>query len=47
MGENFLYYDLVRTGAKEELGLLDHQVLLPIPGRELQLNTNLTPNPGY
>lgn len=48
LGENFLYHDLVRTGrAKEELQLLDHQLLLPIPGRELQLNTNLTPNPGY
>jgi len=48
MGENFMYYDLVRTGrAKTELGLLDHQTVLPIPGRELQLNPNLEPNPGY
>lgn len=48
LGENFIYYDLVRTGrAQQELGLLDHQMLLPIPGRELQLNPNLTPNPGY
>ena len=48
IGENFLYYDLVRTGrAVPDLGILDHQVKLPIPGRELQLNTNLTPNPGY
>jgi hypothetical protein len=48
MGENFMYYDLVRTGrAKVELGLLDYQMVLPIPGKELQLNPNLEPNPGY
>src|SRR5690606_11679697 len=34
LGENFMYHDLVRTGrAQEELGLLDHQHVLPIPGR--------------
>lgn len=48
LGENFMYYDLVRTGlAIEQLGLLEFQILLPIPGRELQLNPNLEPNPGY
>lgn len=48
MGENFRYYDLVRTNkAIEKLGILPHQTLLPIPGRELQYNTNLVPNPGY
>ncbi|PRD52800.1 RagB/SusD family nutrient uptake outer membrane protein [Sphingobacterium gobiense] len=48
LGENFMYHDLVRTGrAQEELFLLDHQHVLPIPGRELQLNPNLVPNPGY
>lgn len=48
LGESFMFHDLVRTGrAKAELGLLDHQLVLPIPGKELQLNTNLTPNPGY
>lgn len=48
LGENFMYHDLVRTGrAKAELGLLDHQLVLPIPGKELQLNPNLVPNPGY
>ena len=48
LGENFMYYDLVRTGlAQEQLGLLDFQNLLPIPGRELQLNPNLEANPGY
>lgn len=48
VAENFLYHDLVRTGrAKKDLGLLDHQHLFPMPGKELQLNTNLTPNPGY
>lgn len=48
MGENFMFHDLVRTGrAKQELGLLDHQMVLPIPGRELQLNPNLAPNIGY
>lgn len=47
-GENFRYYDLVRTGrAVTELGILNFQTVLPIPGRELQYNTNLVPNPGY
>lgn len=48
IGENFMYHDYVRTGvAVEKLGILSHQVLHPIPGRELQNNPNLTPNPGY
>ncbi len=48
LGENFMYHDLVRTGkAKEQLGIMDYQLLLPIPGKELQVNKNLTPNPGY
>lgn len=48
MGENFRYYDLVRTNkAIDKLGIGPHQTLLPIPGRELQYNTNLEPNPHY
>lgn len=48
IGENFMYHDYVRTGvAVEKLGILPHQVLHPIPGRELQNNPNLKPNPGY
>lgn len=48
VGENMLYHDLVRTNrAIKDLGILPHQTLLPIPGKELQLNDNLTPNPGY
>ena len=48
LGENFMYHDLIRLGkAIKNLGILNHQTLLPIPGRELQLNGNLTPNPGY
>ncbi len=47
-GENFRYYDLVRTGkAVTQLGILNFQTVLPIPGRELQYNTNLVPNTGY
>lgn len=47
-GENFRFYDLVRTGkAISKLGILDYQQVLPIPGRELQYNTNLVPNFGY
>ncbi len=45
--EGFSYYDMVRTGRSEELGLLEHQKRLPIPGKELTLNPNLEPNPGY
>lgn len=48
MGESFRFYDLVRTNkAIAALGIKTHQQLLPIPGRELQYNTNLEPNPGY
>lgn len=48
VGENFAYHDYVRTGtAIKKLGILSHQVLHPIPGKELQNNTNLEPNPGY
>ncbi|TDQ80210.1 RagB/SusD family nutrient uptake outer membrane protein [Sphingobacterium yanglingense] len=48
LGENFRYYDLIRTGkAVSTLGILPYQTLLPIPGSELQRNTNLKPNPGY
>ena len=48
LAEGFRYHDLVRTGrAREVLGLFEHQLLLPIPGRELLQNPNLTPNPGY
>ncbi|MFV0484267.1 MAG: RagB/SusD family nutrient uptake outer membrane protein [Bacteroidales bacterium] len=48
LGENFLFYDLVRTGrAQSELGILAYQQLLPIPGDQLLLNPNLEPNPGY
>ena len=48
IAENFMYHDYVRTGkAASVLELLPHQHVLPIPGRELQLNPNLTPNPNY
>ncbi len=48
IAENFMYHDYVRTGkAIEVLGLLPHQLVLPIPGKELQLNPNLEPNPNY
>jgi hypothetical protein len=48
LAEGFMYVDLIRTGkAKASLGLLDHQLLLPIPGSELRVNPNLKQNPGY
>jgi hypothetical protein len=48
LAEGFRYFDLVRTDrASQELGLFDHQHVLPIPGRELLQNPNLEPNPGY
>lgn len=47
LAEGFRYYDMVRTGKGSEIGLLPFQVLLPIPGKELLINENLTPNPGY
>lgn len=48
LAENFMYVDLVRTSrAKTVLGILDHQLLLPIPNTELRVNPKLVPNPGY
>ena len=48
MGENHIWYDFVRTGtAVERLGIQTYQQLFPIPGKELQLNDLLEPNPGY
>lgn len=48
MGENHIFYDFVRTGtAIERLGIKQYQCLFPIPGKELQLNDKLEPNPGY
>ena len=48
MGENHIWYDLVRTGtAVDRLGIQEYQLLFPIPGEELQLNDKLEPNPGY
>lgn len=48
LAENFMYVDLVRTGrAKTVLGILDHQLVLPIPNTELRVNSKLVPNPGY
>ena len=47
-GEGFRWYDLVRLGrAQKDIGLSDAQTKLPIPARELLLNTLLTPNTGY
>lgn len=43
---NFAFYK--RNGmAVEELGIKEHQQLLPIPQRELHRNYNMTQNPGY
>ena len=46
--EGHRWYDLVRLGkAVEELGILNHQTLMPIPEKERQANRNLTQNEGY
>ena len=46
--EGHRWYDLVRLGkAVEELGILEHQTLMPIPESERQVNRNLTQNKGY
>lgn len=47
--EGHRWYDLVRLGkAVEELGILEHQVLMPVPEKEIQANRNLEPqNVGY
>lgn len=46
--EGHRWYDLVRLGkAVEELGILPHQTLMPIPEKERQSNSNLTQNSGY
>ncbi|KEO73152.1 RagB/SusD family nutrient uptake outer membrane protein [Anditalea andensis] len=47
--ESEAYFDLIRTGlAFETLGLTNPQrALFPIPQLELDINNNLTQNPGY
>ncbi len=48
LAENFAYVDLIRTGmAKQELNLMDYQLLLPIPSSERRVNGNLSQNTGY
>ena len=48
VGENHLFYDLVRTGkAVETLGIQDYQTVLPVPESELQNNSELTQNDRY
>jgi hypothetical protein len=48
LAEGFRWYDLVRLNkAKQEIGLTEAQLKLPIPTRELLLNTLLEPNDGY
>lgn len=48
LGEGFRWFDLVRLNrVQQDLGLRDAQTKLPIPERELLLNTLLEPNPGY
>ncbi len=46
-----IYLDVVRNAEFEtyspNVNIKDHHVLLPIPLNELQLNPNLTQNPGY
>lgn len=47
--EDHRWYDLVRTGrAQTVLGITDsNKLLLPIPYAQLQVDPNLTQNPGY
>ncbi|MDL2231533.1 RagB/SusD family nutrient uptake outer membrane protein [Porphyromonadaceae bacterium OttesenSCG-928-L07] len=56
--EGHLWFDLARTGRKlaredysgltnKDLDYPDHRWALPIPKRELDVNPNLNPNPGY
>jgi hypothetical protein len=48
LAEGFRWYDLVRTGrAKQELGITDAQLKLPLPAKELVVNKLLTQNAGY
>lgn len=45
--ENHRYYDLVRTGKTDKIGLEDYQKLLPIPEEQRVLNPYLGQNTGY
>jgi hypothetical protein len=48
LAEGFRWYDLVRTGrARQELGISEAQLKLPLPEKELVLNPLLEQNPGY
>ena len=45
--EGHRWHDLVRTGAYQLLGLSASQTRWPIPQGEIDVNPNLTQNPGY
>ncbi len=51
--ENHRWFDLLRTGNVKTIMQLhgkqfqDHSVLFPIPASEIDINSNLTQNPGY
>ncbi|TZF86290.1 RagB/SusD family nutrient uptake outer membrane protein (plasmid) [Pedobacter sp. BS3] len=48
LAEGFRWYDLVRLQrAKQDLGISDAQLKMPLPEKELVLNTALEQNPGY
>ncbi|WP_085537321.1 RagB/SusD family nutrient uptake outer membrane protein [Massilibacteroides vaginae] len=48
-GQDYGYFVLLKrlNLAIKELGISSHMQLLPIPGRELNLNPEMTQNPGY
>lgn len=45
--EGHRYYDMVRTGRAEQIGLQDYQKLLPIPESQRLVNPLLEQNEGY
>ena len=48
LAEGFRWYDLVRLQrAKQDIGITDAQLKMPLPEKELVLNPALKQNPGY
>ncbi|MDR1683487.1 MAG: RagB/SusD family nutrient uptake outer membrane protein [Candidatus Symbiothrix sp.] len=46
--EGLWFFTLKRFGkATQILNIPEYKLLLPIPQREVQLNTNMTQNPGW
>lgn len=47
LGENLVWYDYIRMGKWDKLGIMEYQTRFPIPEGEIRLNNKLVQNPGW